>query len=277
MFRPFWAPGINGRFYRASKPLAKHFSSLRGYLLIAVLAVVGCSHKKPQGAEIDVFAAASLKNVFGELNQRFESQKPGVTVKFSFAGSQQLALQINQGAPCDVFASADQAQMKNAKQSNRIPAKSVLKFAENRLVIAVPEKSEIQSVKDLTKRGLKVVLAGPSVPAGAYAVKMLTKGGEPFKSAVLKNVVSYEQDVRAVLTKVALGEADAGVVYATDIQAAKGVRAIELPAQFETKSAYYIAALNGPHQDAGSKFVSFVMSPEGQKLLSDDGFVVRSK
>lgn len=244
---------------------------------LAIFLFGGCAPKNPETTDLVVLAAASLKDVLLQGSLAFEAQDPSVKVELSFAGSQQLALQINQGAPCDVFVSADQKQIDTAEQSGRINPSNVIKLAENRLVIVTAENSTITDVHDLTKNGLKLVLAGSTVPAGAYTLKMLAKGGDSFKASVLKNVVSYEQDVRAVLTKVALGEADAGFVYATDIKAAKGVRSIELPSMLAITSTYYLAVLNGPRVEMSIKFAAFLRSPQGQKLFTDDGFVAPTK
>jgi molybdate transport system substrate-binding protein len=240
-------------------------------------ALVGCSKSPFAKQDIDVFAAASLKESFAQISAAFEKANPGAHVVLSFAGSQQLALQINKGAPCAVFASADAKQMRTAEQKGRILPGSVLDFASNRLVIVATPSSKVHTVDDLAKPGIKVVIADAKVPAGSYTVQMLEKAKPGFKKAVMGNVVSFEQDVRAVLTKVQLGEADAGVVYATDAMTAKNLREIELPKELSTSSVYYIAALQDAQGDLGSKFVAFVMSPQGQKVFKDDGFLTPTK
>ena len=206
------------------------------------------------------------------MAKAFEAED-GAHVSLELAGSQQLALQIDNGAPCQVFASADQKQMKVAEQTKRIAPGSELEFAQNRLVIVTGPKSDVNSIQDLTHKGLKLVLADKTVPAGSYALRMLAKGGDAFEKSVLGNVASYEEDVRSVLTKVELGEADAGIVYATDARVAHDVRTVELPKEFATSSQYWIAPIEGPERDLSARFVSFVMSPKGQRILTDAGFL----
>jgi len=222
---------------------------------------------------LTVFAAASLKESFTDIGRAFERAK-GVKVRFSFAGSQQLAAQIGAGAPADVFASADLANL----QRVTVLSGTTTLFAENRLSVVVRRNG--QALKDL--RGLtsvgKLVLASPKVPAGVYARKMLDKAsqryGASWKNSVLDKVVSEEQDVRAVLTKVVLGEADAGIVYATDaLSAGHQVRTVRVPPPLDVRASYFAAVPSRAGQPKWAKdFVSFLRSPEARKSLKARGF-----
>ena len=179
---------------------------------------------QPPSVTLNVFAAASLTAAFGEIGKAFEAAHPWVTITFNFAGSQALATQINAAAPADVFASANNTQMGVVTKAGRIEASASKPFVNNRLVVIYPKANPagIQALQDLAKPGVKLVLADKSVPVGQYAVSFLDNAvkdasfGATYKADVLKNVVSYELDVKSVLTKVELGEADAGIVYTTD-------------------------------------------------------------
>jgi molybdate transport system substrate-binding protein len=235
-----------------------------------------------------VFAAASLTDAFSELGKAYENANTGVKVTFNFAGSQQLAQQIGQGAPADVFASANSAQMDVAIKSGRVTTETERTFARNRLVVITPKSgaSAITQLKDLAKPGLKVVLADKSVPVGGYALDYLRKAsatpefGATYSQTVIANVASYEQDVKAVLTKVALGEADAGIVYTTDVlgDVAAKVNRLDIPDALNTIASYPIAVLNdSKNADAAKKFMSYVLSSDGQQILSKHGFVLTGR
>ena len=224
------------------------------------------------------------KDVFTEMGKNFEAANPGVKVAFNFAGSQQLAQQIGQGAPADVFASANKAQMTAAIKTGRVVSGTERVFVRNRLVVIVPKDNpgKVEKLQDLANPGLKLVLAAKEVPVGQYTLDFLTKTltdtafGAAFQGAVLKNVVSYEDNVRSVLSKVVLGEADAGVVYTTDItqDAAPKVSRIDIPDALNTVASYPIAALQDTKQaDLAGKFVTYVLSDEGQKILASYGFI----
>ncbi len=200
-------------------------------LLLAVVLAAGCAFQPatpPGSPTLTVLAAASLTELFTELGRLFEARNPQVKVTFNFAGSQQLAQQLNQGAGADVFASASPKNMDAVVQSGRVERGAVQNFARNRLVVILPsgryarEQRRVRQLSDLAQPGLKLDLADSSVPAGQYSLEFLDKAaldpafGPAFKAGVLKNVVSYEENVKAVVTKVALDEADAGIVYATD-------------------------------------------------------------
>ncbi len=202
---------------------------------------------------VTVLAAASLTESFTELGTMFEAQNPGVKISFSFAGSQQLAEQLNQGADADVFASASKKYMTAAIDAKRVNEANSSIFATNHLVVIVPAANPagIQTLQDLAKTGIKIDLAAESVPVGQYSLEFLDKASADaefsptYKENVLKNVVSYEDNVKAVLTKVSLGEADAGIVYLTDItaDAAQKVSKIEIPEALNTIATYPIASI----------------------------------
>lgn len=232
---------------------------------------------------LTVFAAASLTEAFTELGKQFEAQNAGTKVIFNFAGSQQLAQQLAQGAPADVFASANQEQMEAASQSGRIAAGSTSPLVGNSLVVifAQPNPGSIRQIQDLSASGVKIVLADKNVPAGQYALEFLDKAsqnadfGSDFKDAVLKNVVSFEENVRAVLTKVLLGEADAGIVYTTDIgqPAEPGIGILEIPPELNVSALYHIAPVQDSQQASLARaFVDFLLTPESQDLLARYGF-----
>lgn len=234
--------------------------------------------------ELRVFAAASLTEAFLELGKRFESANPGTTVTFNFAGSDKLAQQINQGAPVDVFAAANRAQMDNVISSGQVISGTERTLVRNRLVVVYPidNPASLTELKDLAKPGIKLVLANTSVPVGSYSLDFLAKASKlpentvAFSPTVLQNVVSYEENVRAVLSKVVLGEADAGIVYTSDIarNSADKVGRLDIPDALNTIATYPIATIkDSPHAEVAQKFVEYVLSPEGQRLLGEYGFI----
>ena len=220
--------------------------------------------------DITVFAAASLKESFTTLGQDFEKAHPGTKVTFSFGGSDSLAASITGGAPADVFASASPKTMKvvtDAKDNAGAPAT----FVRNQLEIATlpgnPDK--VASLKDLTDKDLKVVLCDKTVPCGAAAEKALTA------SRLKLTPVSYEEDVKSALNKVVLKEADAAVVYRTDVRAAGDkVEGVEFPESADAVNAYPIALLKESKNTGTAKaFIALVRSAEGQKVLTAAGFL----
>jgi molybdate transport system substrate-binding protein len=233
---------------------------------------------------LTVFAAASLTEAFKTIGKNFEAANPGVNVALNFAGSQQLAQQISQGAPVDVFASANNAQMAVVIKSGQVVSGTQRPFARNRLVVIYPQANPagLAQLQDLAKPGVKIVLADKSVPVGGYALDFLAKAsvqpefGGTYSATVLANVVSYEQDVKAVLGKVALGEADAGIVYTTDItgDAAGKVGRLDIPDKLNTIASYPISTIQGSaNADLASKFVDYVLSLDGQAELARYGFI----
>ncbi len=224
---------------------------------------------------IIVFAASSLTDAFEEIGAAFETEHPGIEVVFNFGSSSSLAAQLSEGAPADVFASANLKQMQAAQDSSRINGSPHI-FAHNRLALIVPSDNPagIGSVSDLAKPGVLLVLAAPGVPVRDYTETMLDRMGENTRQAVLANVVSEEDNVRQVVAKVALGEADAGIVYLSDVtpDIAPDVRLITVPDDLNTIADYPIAITDDASGMAQS-FVDFVLSEAGQNILARWGFV----
>jgi len=237
-----------------------------------LLVLTGCGGG-PQAAQdrtLVVFAAASLTESFTALGDTFESGNPGVTVRFSFAGSSTLAQQISQGAPADVFAAASPATMARVTDAG-LARDTPQIFARNRLTIAVPADNPggIRGLPDLARPGRKVVLCALQVPCGAAAAAALDAAGVTVKP------VSLEQDVKAALTKISLGEADAALVYRSDVKAAAGkgkVRGIEFPEAAKAINDYPIVVLDRARQPAlARQFVQLVLSEQGRSVLTRAG------
>jgi len=219
--------------------------------------------------EVSVFAAASLTAAFRAVATAFEAQHPSTKVRFNFAGSPTLVQQIREGAPADVFASADEATMQKLVEAGAVSGTPRI-FAGNLLQIAVAKGNphRIAGLADLATPGLVVVLCGDTVPCGRYGLEAFAKAGAKAPAG------SREPDVRAVLNKVALGEADAGLVYATDVRAARDkVEGIDIPVAHNAVARYPIAALrDAAHADAARAFLAFVLSDPGTKILGEHGF-----
>ena len=233
---------------------------------------------------LTVMAAASLTESFTDLGAAFELQNPGVKVAFNFAGSQALAEQLGQGAEADVFASASKKYMTVAVDAKRVYADNAKTFVKNRLVVIFPKDNPagITTLADLAKPGIKIDLADNAVPAGQNTLDFLDKAladptyGAKFKDKILANVVSYEENVKAVVTKISLGEADAGIVYVTDItsDAAEKVGSIYIPNELNTIASYPIAPIaDSKNADLAKAFVALVLSPEGQAVLAKYNFI----
>jgi molybdate transport system substrate-binding protein len=219
--------------------------------------------------ELTIYAAASLGTAFDELAVRFEQRHPGVDVKpIVYDGSSTLATQLIEGAPADVFASADENNMQRVVDAGLATAPQL--FAGNTLVIAVPagHAGDVSGIDDLATPGLTVVLCAPEVPCGAASQALLAANG------VTVTPASLEQNVTAVLTKVAAGEADAGLVYATDVRGRDDVESVDAAGAQEVVNHYPIAALKGAaNRAAADAFVAFVLSGEGQAVLEARGFL----
>ncbi|MFE9252083.1 molybdate ABC transporter substrate-binding protein [Streptomyces sp. NPDC007088] len=222
--------------------------------------------KESAKAKLTVLAASSLTDVFTSVKSAYEKENPGITLTFSFAGSQELAAQVRQGAPADALVTADTKTMDGLKGETGTPTV----IAKNRLVIATGEGNpeKIGALKDLADSKLKVVLAAPEVPVGNYSKQVLDKQHLKVKA------VSQEPNVRAVLSKVELGEADAGIVYKTDAATAPDkVDAVDIPDAQNAVASYPAAALNGSkHTEATADFVRWLSGPEAQKILQGAGF-----
>jgi molybdate transport system substrate-binding protein len=257
----------------------KRLSFLGGVLALTVFAPVAGT--AAEAGKITVFAAASLREAFEAAAPAF-TQKTGTAVTFNFGGSDTLAAQIAQGAPADVFASANLTRMKKVADAGLTTA-APSTFARNRLAVIVPKTNpgNVKDVADLGRPGVKVVLAAATVPVGNYAraafTQMSGKGGMPadFADAVEKNVVSNELDVKAVATKISLGEGDAGVVYLTDVtpSIAANVTVIAFPTGAAPDATYPIAALKAaPNPSGAAAFVAFILA-DGQTFLKARGFL----
>jgi molybdate transport system substrate-binding protein len=217
---------------------------------------------------ITVFAAASLTESFGAIEQAFEAEHPQYDVVLAFAGSQVLATQLLEGAQADVFASAHPEQVERVAEGRELIDRQA--FASNRLVVVVRDDGAIRSLDQLAGEGVRVVLAGEAVPAGKYAREALTELG--LRDSVMANVVSNEIDVRGVIGKLRAGEADAGIAYATDLRGSESVlEAIELPVDVHAR--YELAVLADANSRAGGQaFAAFVGGSEGQAILREFGF-----
>ncbi len=233
---------------------------------------------------LTVFAAASLTDAFNEIGQKFTAEHPGVTFTFNFTGSQQLAQQLGQGAPADVFASANKKQMDMVIETGRVVSGAQKTFARNRLVVIYPRDNPagLTQLQDLTKPGLKLILAAKEVPVGQYSLDFLGKAitdtafSPTYMDEVLKNVVSYEDNVKSVLTKISLGEGDTGIVYTSDITGddADKVGRLDIPDNLNTLATYPIALVSDSAAPTQAQaFVDYVLSPAGQAVLEKYGFI----
>lgn len=226
-----------------------------------------------------VFAAASLTGAFTEIGKAFEAAHPGVTVIFNFAGSQQLRTQIEQGAPADVFASANSAEMNTLVTESYVTKGAPQVFLTNQLVVILPSNNpaNLAELKDLARPGIKLVLAAEDVPVGKYARQALDQMngqfGSGFKDQVLANVVSNEDNVKQVVAKVQLGEADAGIVYTSDAVAAPELKSIEIPADLNVTARYPIAPLaKSGHLNLAEQFTTYALSADAQATFAKWGF-----
>jgi molybdate transport system substrate-binding protein len=225
-----------------------------------------------------VFAAASLTDVFQDLGRGFEAENPGMAVTFNFAGSQALRTQIEEGAAADVFASASLKEMEVLAAEGMLVGVAQT-FATNLLTIVVPldNPADIESPLDLARPGVKLVLAAEEVPVGGYARQSIERlagvYGASFSEAVLRNVVSSEDNVKQVVAKVQLGEADAGIVYETDAPAAASLTTIAIPREQNVVAEYPIAVLaQTKNGNLAAAFVEYLLSPDGLDALERRGF-----
>jgi len=239
--------------------------------------------RAPASYELRVFAAASLHDAFTPLGAKLERRHPGLRVRFNFEGSQQLVSQLEQGAVADVFAAADERWMARARERGLL-ADSSQSFARNRLVVVLPkgDPGRVGSLQGLARAGVKLVIGADAVPVGHYARVMLAQlsrapGFAPdYATRVLRNVASEEESVTSVLGKVRLGEADAGIVYASDVTGgSRGVvRVLDIPEPANVVASYPIAVLAGGHSPAlAREFVALVRSSEGRQALERAGFL----
>jgi molybdate transport system substrate-binding protein len=268
---------------RLDKTLARFYQSAR--LLCVVLLLLGSrsvaqvpSH--PTG-ELIVFAAASLTEPFSDIGTRLQEMYPGLQIVYNFGGSQILRTQLELGARADIFASADAIQMELARQSGIVQREAPI-FVKNRLVVIVPPDNpgQVMEFRDLARPGVKLDLAAPKVPVGNYSRQALHKAtaeyGTDFAARALRNIVSEEENVKQVVTKVQLGEADAGIVYVSDVtpRVGQGVRMVVIPDAYNQVAAYPIALTQSVRNRLAAEiFITFVLSPEGQAILKTHNFI----
>ena len=252
-------------------------------LLIAGLPGRSAAAQEAEAGELVVFAAASLNGAMRELGRAFERGHPEVRVRFNFAGSQQLAVQLEHGARADLFASADGRWMDYAGDRGLL-AGAPRPFARNRLVVIVPaaNPARIARLQDLARPGIKTVIGAEAVPVGAYARRLLANlakaPGFPadFERLALANVVSQEENVKAVVAKVQLGEADAGIVYTSDVAGpvAARLRTLTVPESLNVVAEYPIATLRAAASPAAAAgFLNLVLGTEGQSVLRRFGLL----
>jgi molybdate transport system substrate-binding protein len=244
-------------------------------LLVAATLVIGaCATSStavdvPLAGDVTVFAGSSLTDAFKRVGADLGKANADARFTFNFGSSSTLATQITNGAPADVFASADDANMQkvvDAKLTDGVP----LTFATNRLQIAVApgNPKKVGGLADLARPDVVLVLAAPTVPAGKYALDALAKAG------VTAKPVSQEVDVRAVLNKVSLGEADAGVVYVSDVKSSGNrVAGVDIPDRYQVVALYPVAVVKNSRNTAlAHRFIDYLVSPNGQKILAEFGF-----
>jgi molybdate transport system substrate-binding protein len=251
------------------RPFRRWAGAASAAALTATVVLSGCGGQEAEPT-VTVFAAASLKESFTTLGEEFEERHPGTNVEFSFGGSDTLAAGITGGAPADVFASADEATMARVARAGGASGRPEM-FARNRLqIVTLPgNPHRVRSLGDLDRPELKVVICDASVPCGAAAREVLETAGVRLSPA------SYEQDVKSALTKVRLKEADAALVYATDVRAAgDSVTGVEFPEADTALNSYPITVLDdAPQPERAAEFVGFVSSAEGRRVLRAAGFL----
>ena len=259
---------------------------MRPKLIIFVLLLGLFTSSATQGQDsqtLTVFAASSLTDALEETATAFEAENPGATVIFNFGGSSTLAAQLVEGAPADVFASANTRQMQVALEAGRITNQPIT-FIRNLLVLITPadNPAHIESLRDLADPGIRFVVAAPGVPVRVYTDVMLSRlasvptYGSDYRAAVLTNIVSEEDNVRQVFLKVALGEADAGIVYQSDVtpDSADQVLTIPIPRVVNSLATYPIAITDDTsHPELAQAFVDFVLANDGQAIMERWGFL----
>ena len=260
-------------------------AKLLSCVVVAALLPVSFGCGGPGGSEegeetaLTVYAASSLTDAFGELKADFEEEHPGTEAKLNFAGSSTLLTQLEQGAPADVFASADEAKMDAAVSDGLAEAPQT--FARNRLtvIVAAGNPAGIESYRDLARPGITLVLAQDEVPVAQYAKESLTKAnavyGSDFSERVLSNVASREADVKAAANRVAVGDADATIVYTSDatLDLRERVEVIEIPEELNVVASYPIALTeNAQSLELAQGWVDLVLSDEGQRVMEKWGF-----
>jgi len=250
--------------------------------LIAVLVLASSAGLASEPKEITVFTAASLTGAFSEIGGIFENETD-IHAVFNFDGSQALRTQIENGAYADVFASANKKQMNALKNGGLMNNSSIIIFAKNKISLIVPKDNpaKIESISDLAKPGIKIVMGTKDVPVGDYALQIIDKlgndssYGQDYKTKVLSNVISQETTVNYVVTKVALGEADVGFAYVSDVteDLASKVDKIEIPDEYNIIAEYPMGLLQeSKYPTEGMEFMNLVMSDKGKAVLEKYGF-----
>ena len=255
------------------------------FVLLLSLLLAGCGSASsapssaPEPKTLTVFAAASLTDAFTEIRKNFEAAYSGVKVIFNFAGSQALRTQIEEGAPADIFASANKTEMDALVTTGNVQQGIPQIFLNNKLIVILPanNSADLTKLADLANSGVKLVLAAEEVPVGKYALQALDqmngRFGSDFKNEVLANVVSNEDNVKQVVAKVQLDEADAGIVYTSDAVAAPDLKTIEIPNELNVIAEYPIAPLaNSANVELATAFINYLLSPDGQSVLQKWGF-----
>jgi len=252
-------------------------------LALSLAATPAGAQTSAPSREITVYAAASLTDAFQELGTLMERDSAPTRVRYNFAGSQQLAVQLEQGAKADVFASADQRWM-DYVQERRLTAGAPRVFAHNRLVAILPKSNpgRIHELQDLAREGVKLVVGAEAVPVGKYTREMIRRleqrAGFPpaYGEKVVANVVSQEENVKSVVAKVQLGEADAGIVYRSDVtsRVAPTVTVLEIPEDANVLASYPVAVLAASNDPAGARaFVTLLLGSHGREVLARHGLV----
>lgn len=250
-----------------------------GLILVLLVAPV-------KAANLTVFAAASLTEAFTEIARVFHERHPDIELSLNFAGSQVLASQIILGARADIYASADPESMARLAKVGLVDEREVFPFARNRLAVVIPSSNpgRLSRLKDLARPNVKLIMGHPGVPVGRYTLLLLDalsgrpEFGPQFKRAVLKNAVSEEQDVKFVLSKVAMGEADAGFVYVSDLRgkSASRIGRLEIPNEANPLAHYLAARLKeSDNPGAAHSFIHILLSDPAQQILSRYGFLIR--
>ena len=250
-------------------------------LLVTMLAVcfsisLGCEARSidEESRPLTVFAASSLTDAFTAMGAAFVRLEGGTPPAFAFAGSQSLRLQIEQGAPADIFASANRSHLDALKSSGMIATPTLLAYNELVLIVPKDNPSGIRKFKDLS-RARRLVVGAPGVPIGEYTEKLMQRAeavlGSEFVSSLRDRVVSKEGNVRLVRAKVELGEADAAIVYRTDLSAE--VQAIQIPESLNVRGRYELAQVLPIRNDAANRWMKFVASPAGREILHQHGFI----
>ena len=254
----------------------------RSLSLALVLLPLGAGCAKQQAKEapetsLVIFAAASLRDAFGELGKGFEREHPGVALSFNFAGTQELRTQIEHGAPADVFASADQRHMTELEKAHRVAGARVFARNEPVLIVARESSAFVRDFSDLPKVD-RIVVGAPEVPIGRYTLQILdrasAKRDSGFRGRVEAKIVSRELNVKQVFAKVNLGEAQAGIVYRTDVQGNDRPSLVTIPPEWNVVAEYPIAPVAScAHPQLARAWVDYVLSPSGQALLRKAGFL----